>query len=174
MELELNEIQYTSDMSPEQMEEYWNEQTEQYTDKDSDPEQRSGTESETTQESNITISDLQDILRIVVNGDSENEVNEGENIETDIPSDTVPVTPEETEDTEIQTYDYTQLLQDIKNQIISDNNLARQQQATLIEYTENNQSNTSIDSISINTLLLILIFSSLLVNILINIIKGVF
>ena len=176
MILDIDDIVYTSDMTPEQLEEN-SQQNEQYHDKDVDPEQSLGSTDTEKEETSITISDLTDILRIVTNNDSKEEEAAQEEViqEEDIQEE---VSQEENvngvNQNEINTYDYTELLQSIENEISSGNAINQETQDIIVGYTESNSCSTNLDSISINTLLLILIFSSLLVNILIKLIRGLF
>lgn len=122
----------------------------------------------------ITIEDIKDILKVVTN----NEENKDETPVEETPVEENPVeeTPvvEDKEVKEIETHDYSQILNDIQREVSSGNADNQDAQQYIIDYIDNHSVYTPIDSISIDTLLLVLIFTALLTNILVNLIRRLF
>lgn len=145
-------------------------------------EQNEDPESETVQndqnkeeDSKISIKDITELIKAINPEPTENkeEVPTEEKPVEEVPVEEVPV-EEQKEEKEIETHDYSEILSDIQREVSSGNADNQDAQQYIIDYIDSHSVNTSIDSISIDTLLLVLIFTALLTNILVNLIRRLF
>lgn len=134
-------------------------------------------------ETTITIKDLTEILKTVTENDSKEESEKdstgeiNQDQEEEKPEEVPEEVPEEAENQsggEIQNYDYTSTLTAIENDVTNGNAISQDTQEYIVQYIESNAYNTSLDSLSINTVLLICILTTLMINILIKLIRGLF
>ena len=128
------------------------------------------------EDSKISIKDITELIKAINPESTEDKPKEEIPVEEDPvedkPVEEAPV--EEEVKKEIVTNDYTEILNDIQREVSSGNADSQDAQQYIIDYIDNHSVYTSIDSISIDTLLLVLIFSALLMNILVNLIRRLF
>lgn len=131
------------------------------------------------EDSKISIKDITELIKAINPEQTENKEEvpveenpvEEKSVE-EAPVEEVPVEKEKEE--EIETHDYSEILNDIQREVSSGNADNQDAQQYIIDYIDNHSVNTPIDSISIDTLLLVLIFTALLTNILVNLIRRLF
>lgn len=119
------------------------------------------------EDSKISIKDITELIKAINPEQTENKEEVPE-----APVEEVLVEKEKEE--EIETHDYSEILNDIQREVSSGNADNQDAQQYIIDYIDNHSFNTPIDSISIDTLLLVLIFTALLTNILVNLIRRLF
>ena len=128
------------------------------------------------EDSKISIKDITELIKAINPEPTEDKPKEEtpveENLVEDKPVEEAPV--EEEEKKEIVTNDYTEILNDIQREVSNGNAENQDAQQYIVDYIDNHSVYTPIDSISIDTLLLVLIFSALLMNILVNLIRRLF
>lgn len=123
------------------------------------------------EDSKISIKDITELIKAINPEQTENK-EEVPFEEKEAPVEEVHVEKEKEE--EIETHDYSEILNDIQREVSSGNADNQDAQQYIIDYIDNHSVNTPIDSISIDTLLLVLIFTALLTNILVNLIRRLF
>lgn len=127
------------------------------------------------EDSKISIKDITELIK-AINPESTEPKEETPFQETPVEEKHVEEVPfeEEKEVKEIETHDYSEILNDIQREVSNGNADNQDAQQYIIDYIDNHSVNTPIDSISIDTLLLVLIFTALLTNILVNLIRRLF
>lgn len=130
-------------------------------------------------DSKISIKDITELIK-AINPETKEEKPVEETPVEETPVEDKPVeetTVEETpveQEKEIKTHDYSEILSDIQREVSSGNADNQDAQQYIIDYIDNHSVYTPIDSISIDTLLLVLILTALLTNILVNLIRRLF
>ena len=127
------------------------------------------------EDSKISIKDITELIK-AINPEPTEQKEEAPVEEAPVEETPVEETPVEDnkEVKEIETHDYSEILNDIQREVSSGNAENQDAQQYIIDYIDSHSVYTPIDSISIDTLLLILILSALLTNILVNLIRRLF
>lgn len=134
-------------------------------------------EEETKTDTGFTSKDVVDIIKAITGENSSDSDNENMDYKQEVSSgDSDPVNESEVieESQEIITYDYTELLEKIRNEISSGNAEITEQNYILGKLYDDSKSDSPIDNLSVTNLLLVCIFVLLLVNLLFKIIRGLF
>lgn len=134
-------------------------------------------EEETENDTGFTSKDVVDIIKAITGEKNSDSGNENMDYENEISSgDSEPVNEDEVieESQEIVTYDYTELLEKIRNEISSGNAEITEQNYILGKLYDDSKSDSPIDNLSVTNLLLVCIFVLLLVDLLFKIIRGLF
>lgn len=134
-------------------------------------------EEETKTDTGFTSKDVVDIIKAITGEKTSDSGNENIDYEEEVSSgDFEPVNEDEViEDSqEIITYDYTELLEKIRDEISSGNAEITEQNYILGKLYDDSKPDSPIDNLSVTNLLLVCIFVLLLVDLLFKIIRGLF
>lgn len=134
-------------------------------------------EEETKTDTGFTSKDVVDIIKAITGEKTSDSGNENMDYEEEVSSgDSEPVNEDEVieESHEIVTYDYTELLEKIRNEISSGNAEITEQNYILGKLYDASKPDSPIDNLSVTNLLLVCIFVLLLVDLLFKIIRGLF
>lgn len=132
---------------------------------------------ETKTDTGFTSKDVVDIIKAITGEKTSDLGNENMDYEEEVSSgDPEPVNEDEViEDSqEIITYDYTELLEKIRDEISSGNAEITEQNYILGKLYDDSKPDTPIDNLSVTNILLVCIFVLLLVDLLFKIIRGLF